>query len=217
MHSQNESKRSTTVMGNLPLTCCISTTLFFGDEYFEIIYCNSEITISKNSGNYAVIKLLNQQVPYKANILGGFAFDEEITGTIDYKPFFDIYWPDDVSLPEAEFQVTPDKIKREYDKGQKLEMGVEDVTRYHVIYQDEVTADIVYLEPGAYDFKFSTGLHGSFRKDPDGSHSIKFKGIRLDADEDGYNSESKFIFSRSKYTDNLILVMQDKATVIMEH
>lgn len=47
----------------------------------------------------------------------------------------------------------------------------------------------------------------------DGIHSIRCKGIQLDVDEDSYSSASKFVFSRSKYTNHLIVIMQDNATV----
>ena len=209
----NETKEQD--LANLPILNCFSTTLIFDKEEFEILYCNAEITISRDSKNFAVISLKNQQVPYKATILGGFAFSVEKTGEIDYKKFFDIQWEDDLSIPLLIFHQKPTRIKR--DKGQKIELGFEDVTLYRVLYQDNVSADFTRIGEGSYEFNFSTGFRGSINKETDGTHTIRFKGSRWDAEEDGYNSESKFIISRSKYTDNLLLILQDKATVFIEH
>lgn len=217
MESPENNETKEQGLTNLPILNCFSTTLTFDKDDFEILYCNAEITISRDNKNYAVISLKNQQVPYKATILGGFAFSVEKTGKIDYKKFFDIQWEDDLSIPQLVFHQQPTRIKREYDKGQKIELGFEDVTRYRVIYQDKVSADFIRIREGAYDFNFSTGFRGSICKEPDGTHTIRFKGNRWDAEEDGYNSESKFIISRSKYTDNLLLILQDKATVLIEH
>lgn len=204
-------------LANLPILNCFTTTLTFDHDEFEILFCNTEITILRDRDNYAIIRLKNQQVPYKATILGGFAASVEKTGTINYKKYFDIHWEDDLSTPELVFHQKPSLIKRDYDKGQKIELGFENVTRYRVQYQDNVSADFIRIREGAYDFNFSSGFRGSINKEPDGTHTIRFKGNRLDAEEDGYNSESKFIISRSKYTDNLLLILQDKAAVLIEH
>ncbi|MCP5104889.1 MAG: hypothetical protein GY950_15995 [bacterium] len=201
----------------LSILNCFNTIITFGDDQYEVIYCDNEITISHDSKNYVVVKLKNQQVPYKATILGGFAFSEEITGTIAYKQYFNINWEDEYSVPELAFKQKPTRIEREYEKGRKIELGIEDVSRYHVIYQDNVCADFTRTGDGDYDFHFSTGFYGSIHKETDDSHTIRFKGNRLDAEEDGYNSESKFIITRSKYTGNLLLILQDKAKVLLEH
>lgn len=217
MEMQENNEAAEQGVANLPILNCFLTTVTFGEEEFEVLYCNSEITISRDRDNYAVIQLKNQQVPYKANILGGFAFSIDKTGTINYKKYFDIRWEDDFSVPELVFHQKPSSVKREYEKGQRIELGFEDVGCYRVVYQDNVTADFSRVGEGAYDFNFSTGFHGSIHTEEDGTHTIRFKGHRLDAEEDGYSSESKFIISRSKYTDNLILIFQDKATVFIEH
>lgn len=217
MESQKKNEAAGQEVANLPILNCFLTTLSFREEEFEILYCNSEITISRDRDNYAVIRLKNQQVPYKATILGGFAFSVEKTGTINYKKYFDIRWEDDVSMPELVFHQKPTKVKREYEKGQKIELGFENVGCYRVVYQDNVTADFSRVGEGVYDFHFSTGFNGSINTEPGGIHTIRFKGYRLDAEEDDYNSESKFIISRSKYTDNLLLILQDRATVFIEH
>lgn len=203
----------TDVLPGIPLLNCFATTLEFGDAAFEIFYCNFEIKIYADNENYAVVKLKNQQVPYKANILGGFAFNVETVGTCDFKKYFDFVWQDDLSVPELSFVQKPARMERKYDKGQKIELGVEAVKGYHVIYQDGVTADFINTGDSRWEFSFSTGFEGSFKKEEDGSYSIRFKEVRRDADEDGYRSESKFIISRSKYTNNLLLILQDEATV----
>jgi len=202
---------------HLPLLNCFATSVFFGEIVYEIIYCSSEIKISLDNDNFAVVTLKNQQVPYKATILGGFAFSVKKSGTIDYHKHFDIVWLDELSRPEITFFQAPTKILRSYEKGQKIELGIEDVARYQMKYQDGVTADFTRLGPGSYDFKFSTGFEGSFMKEEDGSHTIRFKGLPMEPDDAGYVSESKFIITRSKYTNNLLLVLQDKAEVTLEH
>jgi len=200
---------------NLPLVDCLTTHVKFGDERFSIMCCKSKTRIERDSENFAIITLINQEVPYKATILGGYALSEEITGEVNYKKWFHITWEDEDSMPSLVFHQAPSEIKREYEKGQKIELGIEDVRHYHVIYQDEITADFIRKTPGEYDFFFSTGFSGSIRKDTDGTHSIQFKGIPVDP-EDDHRSESKFILTRSRYSDNLLLVLQDKATVLIE-
>lgn len=198
---------------NLPLLMCFSTHLEFEGEAFDINFCNTRIKISKDTDNYTSIGLKNQQVPYKATILGGFALTEDVTGSIDYRKYFNIAWKDEQAIPEMVFLSQPAQIVRNYFKGQKIEFGIEDISRYHVHYRDGVTADFTRTGDAIYDFTFSTGLTGSFKKEEDGVHSIRFKGIPVDEEDDGYKSESKLIISRSKYTDNLVLILQDTATV----
>ena len=194
---------------------CISNHIKFGDENFEVNYCGSGIKISKDQNNFAKISLKDQQVFYKLNVLGGFTFRENNTGEIDYKKYFSLNWDDDMSVPELIFHQMPDEIKRNYQKGHKIELGVEEVSCYHLVYKDNVEADFSRTGENAYDFSFTTGFTGSIKKETDGFHSIKFKGISIDAEKDGYKSESKFIISRSKYTDNLLLVLQDDAIVFL--
>ena len=203
-------------MKRLLLLPCFSAHIEFTDIAFDVVQCDAELTISIDEDNYIVVTLVNQQVAYKANILGGFSFSEEVHGEIDYKNYLRIEWPDDQSVPDLVFNIPPVSVNRNYQKGQKIELGIEEVSSYHVVYRDNVTADFIRTGDQAYDFSFSTGFRGNIWKEPDGSHLIRFKGIRLDADEDGYISESKFIISRSKYTDNLILILQDDATVYLK-
>jgi len=185
------------------------------DIELEVHYSGTQIIITLDKNNFSRISIENQQVPYKATILGGFNLNEEKIGDFDSKKYFRIDWDSDLDNPELKFLIRPDKILRKYKKGEKVELGIENVSGYHVIYKDGVTADFTRVHDDAFDFHFSTGFEGQIWKDKDGTHTIKFKGIRLDADEDGYNSESKFIISRSKYTDNLILILQDNAEVYL--
>jgi len=203
-------------MKKLLLLPCCAAQIQFTNLTFVVVQCDDVLTISIDNDNFAVITLINQQVAYKANILGGFSFSEEINGKIDYKKYFRIEWPDEQSVPKLIFIQEPEAILREYEKDQKIELGIEEVACYQVAYKDGVTADFSRTSEDAYDFIFSTGFNGNLWKDPDGSHLIRFKGIRHDADEDNYKSESKFIISRSKYTDNLILILQDDATVYLK-
>lgn len=217
----NEENNQTNRKGfpRLLLLNCFATKLEFGGNPFEITFCNSRITITRDCDNFAVVGLKNQQVPYKANILGGFAFTEDKSGDIDYKKFFHIIWEDEHAIPELAFTQMPSHILREYSKSQKIELGVEDASLYHVAYHDGVTADFKRVAEGSYEFEFSTGFTGSFKKEEDGTHTVRFKGLSLDADEDGYKSESKFIISRSKYTNNMLLILQEQAlvTVVLGH
>jgi hypothetical protein len=204
-------------ISRLPLLDCFATIFKFDEISYEIIYCNSAIKIALDEENYAVLTLKNQQVPYKATILGGFALSIKKAGTIDYYKHFEIIWPDELSRPEILFFKKPSEIIRHYIKGQRIELGIEDVDKYHVVYQDGVTAKFEYVGMGAYEFSFTSGFSGSFMKEKDGSHTIRFKGLPMDADEGVYVSESKFVITRSKYTNNLILVLQDEATVTLTH
>jgi len=198
---------------NLPLLACTASYAYYDKKKFEIIYCQSTIKISLDDANYAVITLKNQKVIDGETELGGFTPSVSSAGDIDYNHYFDIQWPEANSVPELVFFQRPDKIERYYDKQGKIELGIEKVSTYHVKYQDGVTADFVRNSTGKYTFSFSTGFAGSFMKEKDGSHTIRFKALPKDADEGVYLSESKFIITRSKYTNNLILILQDKAVV----
>ena len=202
-------------MKKLLLLPCFSANIEFPTVTFHVVQCDEVLEISIDDDNYAIITLKNQQVAYKANILGSFSSVEKIVGEIDFKSYFRIDWEDDQTVPELVFRNPPTAVYREYQKGMKIELGIEAVDCYHVHYKDEVTADFIRTGPQAYDFCFSTGFAGNLWKEADGSQLIRFKGIRLDADEDGYTSESKFIISRSKYTDNLTLILQEDARVYL--
>lgn len=199
----------------LLLQHCSEMHISYPDRSFSVNFCEEKIRISHDDDNYVDVSLKNQQVSYKATILGGFALSEEFCGDIEYGDYFFIDWADENSIPQLIFYKHPIEIKRQLKKGQKIELGIERLKRYRVDYSDGVTARFSRIKDHSWDFSFSTQFHGSIRKDKDGSFSIKFKGIRRDADEDGYNEESKFIISRSKYSNNLLLILQDDATVYL--
>ena len=189
--------------------------LKFSDNEFLVNYSDNKINISLDEQNQCEVSLIDQRVSYKARLLGSNIVDIKKTGEIDFEQYFMVDWEAYSSVPELIFRQKPVEIRRNYSKGQKIELGIEEVIRYHVVYDDMVTADFVRTGPESYNFEFSTNFNGHIRKETDGSHTINFKGLRRDAEEDGYNSESKFIISRSKYTDNLILILQDGATVFL--
>jgi hypothetical protein len=202
---------------NLPLLDCINTTFQFDDQSYDIIYCDPEVKISTDESNFAIITLKDQRVPSESAIMNGSSISVQKTGHIDFLHHLDVVWTDQSDRPEIIFIQEPLKIIRNYLKGQRIELGIEDVSRYHVEYQDGVTGDFDRVAPRSYNFSFSTGFYGSFVKEEDGSHTIRFKGLPMESDEEGYVSESKFIITRSKYTNNLLLVLQDKATVLLSH
>jgi hypothetical protein len=105
------------------------------------------------------------------------------------------------------------KVERRYEKGQAIELGLEDVSEYRVVYRDGVEASFRHRDEGGFDFSFSTGFQGSFWKEPDESVTLKFKGDLLEPTAEAERSRSKFIVSRSKYSGNLILILEDAATV----
>lgn len=44
---------------------------------------------------------------------------------------------------------------------------------------------------------------------------LRFRGNRLSAEDDGSHAQSKFMVSRSKFTDNLLLYMQEDTQVTL--
>ncbi len=202
-----------------PIKLVDNTTVYltFSDLKLSVEFLNEKITISNDRENYTEINLVNQQTASKASIIGSYAPSEKTFGKSDYKEYFFVEWSSETVDPELHCYKTPDRISREYIKGQKIELGIEPVKCYHVHYEDGVKADFRNTGSESYDFEFSTGFSGSIKRDEDGYHYIKFKGIRWDADKDDYDSESKFLITRSKYSDNLILVLQDNASVLLEH
>jgi len=211
--SESSDSCSTIEISKILLVDCNMLTIAFGAIEFEITYGSNTIKISRDSENYVSISLVNQQVSYKATILGGFALNEERTGELDYLRYFFIEWDDDMSIPLLHFRMAPTSISRIYSKHQKIEIGIEDIRRYHVVYRDGVEAEFERGDKGGFCFAFSTGFYGTFSREPDGAYTMTFKGDKLKAGEDGYDSQSKFIVTRSKYTGNLLLILEDDATV----
>jgi len=194
----------------------VNTTITFPDEDFEVIRKKNKICIIKDKDNCVDVSLVNQQVSYKATILGGYALSEEKKGHTRYNRYFYLDWEDDLSIPQINFRTDPVEVAREYVKGQWIELGIEDVNRYDVKYHDEVDAEFIRNEDNGFSFNFSTGFYGSFWSEDDGSYMLKFKGDKLKPGEDDLKSQSKFIVSRSKYTGKLLLFLQENATVILK-
>ena len=124
-------------------------------------------------------------------------------------------WEDAMSHPQLTFHVTPREVVRRYVRGQSIELGLIESDTYRVVYQDGVEAEFRRTGEAAFSFEFSTGFRGSFWKDPDGSYTISFRGDRLDDQDEDQKSQSKFIISRCKYSGNLLLILQDDATVYL--
>ena len=200
-------------LDRVKLVSCERTTITMSDRTCEVIYHDQMIRVSENDNSYSLIMLKSQQVAYKATILGGVVLEEKKRGDIDFQRDFGINWENEITLPELEFRETPRALSRRYRAGQSIELGLENLPSYLVVYDDGVEAEFVREGSRDFSFSFSTGFYGTFHKEPDDSFTLKFKGDRLKAEEEGYTSQSKFIVSRSKYTGNLLLVFQEGATV----
>ena len=194
------------------LVRCLGTTLTFDDASFEVAYSGDQIDIARDSANRVVIRQKSGLYESESSIEGGVLLTEERTGAVGYQKYFRVDW-DEVSLPELHLTATPRRVERRYDKGQSIELGLEDVSEYRVVYRDGVEASFRRRDAGGFEFSFSTGFYGAFWKDPDESYTLKFKGDRLQPSEEAERSQSKFVVSRSKYSGNLLLILQDAATV----
>jgi hypothetical protein len=199
---------------SIRLVTCNRTRVAFEDKVFTVTRRRNRVKLALDDDNYVIIGLKDQQVPYKANILGGFVpTEEERRGEIDYSRYLSIHWSDDQSVPDLYFAIKPQEIAREYDKGHYIELGIENVSIYRVSYRDGVEASFERQSETRFAFSFSTGFYGSFEEQPDGAYTLTFKGDRLQPGEDDLNSQSKFVVSRSKLTGKLLLYLQDDATV----
>jgi hypothetical protein len=195
------------------LVSCEGTTIAFDEARFAVTRGDNSVTIAADDANQVTITLDSQEVAYESRFARESLLSEDKKGDIDFSPFFVIAWEDELSHPEVRFKVPPSEVVRTYVQGQGIELGLEDVNSYRVLYRDGVEAVFERKKAKGFDFSFSTGFRGSFWKDPDGSYTVKFKGDRLKPTEEAYRSQSKFIVSRSKYSGNLLLVLEDDATV----
>lgn len=193
----------------------VRTRITFDPASYEITTTPQSVTISVDANNAVTISPKSQRTSLEASISGGLVLVEEHAGRVNYKPDFLLSWDDEDALPELRFQRPPTGVVRSYSRGQSIELGLEDVASYRVRYQDGVEALFERTAPEGFKFSFSTGFYGSFWKDPDGSYTLKFKGDQLAPDEEAERSQSKFIVSRSKYTGNLLLVLQEDASVVV--
>jgi hypothetical protein len=201
-------------MHSIRLVNCNKTVVSFEDCRFEVTRRRNRVKVAIDDENYVIIGLKDQQVPYKANILGSFVpTEEERRGEIDYSRYLSVHWTDDQSIPDLHFAVRPQQIAREYDKQQFIELGLEDVSIYRVHYRDDVEAIFERQSETMFKFSFSTGFYGTFEEQEDGAYTLTFKGDRLQDESSDYESQSKFVVSRSKRTGKLLLYLQDAATV----
>lgn len=202
---------------------CRTTELGFGLTNFEVRFEDGKLRIQRDPENFSLVSLKDQRVAYKVQLLGSIVLAEQVTGKVGWQDYFRIEWEDDAAAPELIFDKPPTRIVRTYEKGQAIELGVEPATQYEVRYDDGVEArftrrrnpDGTLTAAGGFDFSFSTGFHGAFWKEPDGSWMMRFKGDRLSWDDDGKDAQSKFLVSRSKFTDNLMLYFWRGAKVTL--
>jgi hypothetical protein len=195
------------------LVTCLDTSIVFDDATFEVTLGDDQVTVALDSTNFATISQKSQEVAWESRVDREVALSIHKTGDIDYLPYFFVAWEDDESLPELTFKKPPVDVIRRYAAGQSIELGLEDVAAYRVVYKDGVEGTFKRTDPHGFEFSFSTGFYGWAREDPDGSYTLHFKGDRLNPAEDALRSQSKFIVSRSKYSGNLLLLLQDEATV----
>lgn len=193
----------------------VRTTIAFDDTAYEVSTAPQSVTIRVDADNAVTISPKNQRTSLEASITGGLVLIEEVTGQVNYKRDFLLSWDDEDRLPELRFQRPPNEIVRSYSRGQSIELGLEDVASYRVRYRDGIEASFERTGPEGFKFSFSTGFYGSFWKEPDDSYTLKFKGDRLAPGEDAERSQSKFIISRSKHSGNLLLILQEDASVVV--
>jgi hypothetical protein len=193
----------------------VDTVILFDDVTFQVAVQRDEVKVAVDSENYAVVRHRSQRTTAESAIMGAEVLEEEQRGVIDYGRYFLVDWEDAMSLPQLTFHVTPREVVRRYVRGQSIELGLIESDTYRVVYQDGVEAEFRRTVEAAFSFEFSTGFRGSFWKDPDGSYTISFRGDRLDDQDEDQKSQSKFIISRCKYSGNLLLILQDDATVYL--
>jgi hypothetical protein len=199
-------------LSSVLLVECLATTLEFDDARFEVTTSGDTITVARDARNKVVVRQKSGLYESESSIEGGVVLAEEKTGDAGHERYFSLHW-DEESLPELKLTAAPTKVQRRYEKGQSIELGLEEVTEYGVVYRDGVEATFRRGEASGFDFSFSTGFRGSFWKDLEGSYTVKFKGERLEPGEEAERSRSKFVISRSKYSGNLLLILVDGATV----
>jgi hypothetical protein len=192
---------------------CLGTTLAFTDAVFQVSFRDGQIHIERDASNRVVVTPRHATYGSESGIEGGLVLSEAETGSVGYRRYFDIEWDDELTLPTLTFNDPPTRIERKYDKGDAVELGLEEVSEYHLVYADGVEAWFRRTDASRFEFSFSTGFRGAFWQDPDESYTLTFKGDRLKPTEEARRSQSKFLVSRSKYSGNLLLVLQEAATV----
>ncbi len=190
------------------------TTLKYKEISYDLLFKDAVLKISIDENNYIEMSKKNQEFPSEATIVDGFALSHQKKGDIDYKKHFKICWDNETMfVPVLLFLEVPEKIIKEYWQGGSIELGIENEKDYFIEYKDGITAEFIQEKKGKYSFSFSTGLNGFIESAKDGSHIIKYKGDTIDSDIKDFRAISKFIVSRSKYTNNFILYFQEYAEV----
>jgi hypothetical protein len=193
----------------------VATNVSFDDVTFRLTVRNGGVRVALDDDNYALVRRRSQSMPAEAAILEGQVVYEERLGEIDYERYFLIDWEDAMSHPELTFRSQPREVTRHYAAGQSIELGVENVARYRVVYPDGVEAVFERTGEASFRFNFSTGFHGDFWRDPDDTYTLRFRGDRMVSSEEAHHSQSKFIISRCKHSGNLLLILQDEAEVFL--
>jgi hypothetical protein len=193
----------------------VETDVAFEDASFRIAVEGGEVRVAIDDDNYATVRHRLQSVPLEAAIHADQVLDEERRGDIDYGPYFVVDWEDEMSLPHLTFHTAPTEVVRRYAAGQSIELGLGEAERYRVVYRDGVEAVFERSDDAAFRFEFSTGFRGRFWRDADGSYTLKFRGDLVGDSDEAQHSQSKFVVSRCKYSGNLLLILQDDATVYL--
>jgi hypothetical protein len=203
-------------LGSIFLVPNVRTAIGFDETCCEVTTAAQSVTIRADADNRVTISTKSQRTSLEASMTGGLVLIDEQIGQVDYQRDFVPSWDDEGQLPELCFQRPPTEIIHSCVWGQSIELGLEEASSNRVRYQDGIEAIFERSEPEGFKFSFSAGFHGSFWKDLDGSYTLKFKGDRLAPDEEAERSQSKFIVSRSKYSGNLLLILQEDAAVVID-
>lgn len=202
-------------MQQIRLVPCLSTLLHFADTSFELTPEGDGVRIA-GKGAAAVLRPESQAIPSEADVSESIILIGVGPGGSPFESYFMLDWEDHLAPPQVTFTSAPRQVVRRFGAGGALELGLEDVARYRVVYADGVEATIERAGPADYRIAFSTGLAGRFWRDPDGSYTIHFRGDVLPASEEPSRAQSKFIVSRCKFSGNLLLLFQEEAAVHLE-
>ncbi len=195
---------------------CQTTVLQFEDAHFELRPQGAGLCIAGEGEGSVELHPENHSVPSECDVADLLVSAGAHGGAVPFERYFLVDWDDQLAPPQVTFTAAPARVVRRFAGGGALELGLEDVARYRVTYEDGVEAVVDRVGAASYRIVFSTGLTGAFWKDPDGSYTVRFRGDRLTADEEASRSQSKFIISRCKYSGNLLLLLQEPASVALE-
>ena len=131
-------------LSSILLVECLSAKLDFGDATFDVTRVGGEVTIARDPKNKVVIRQKSGLYGSESSIEGGVVLDEEKTGDAGYEKYFSVHW-DEVSLPELTLSTAPAKVERRYEKGQSIELGLEDVSSQGYCFQVDLARRTVEL------------------------------------------------------------------------